>query len=72
MSQFHRNGRMVGLALVMWQVHVTLFASWGNRVEAQRRPAERRADDQGMPMTEARLDVLFLNSLLHPLQTIAT
>ncbi|OLQ03004.1 hypothetical protein AK812_SmicGene14082 [Symbiodinium microadriaticum] len=66
MSQFHRNGRMVGLALVMWQVHVTLFASWGNRFEAQRRPAERRAADQGMPMTETRLDVLFLNSLLHP------
>ncbi|CAE7429017.1 BTU1, partial [Symbiodinium necroappetens] len=64
--EFHRNGRMVGLALVMWQVHVTLFASWGNRFEAQRRPAERRADDQGMPMTETRLDVLFLNSLLHP------
>ncbi|CAE7813901.1 unnamed protein product, partial [Symbiodinium necroappetens] len=66
MSQFHRNGRMVGLALVMWQVHVTLFASWGNRFEAQRRPAERRAADQGMPMTETRLDVLFLNFLLHP------
>ena len=66
MSQFHRNGRMVGLALVMWQVHVTLFASWGNRFEAQRRPAERRVDDQGMPMTETRLDVLCLNSCLHP------
>ena len=66
MSQFHRNGRMGGLALVMWQVHVTLFASWGNRFEAQRRPAERRVDDQGMPMTETRLDVLCLNSCLHP------